>query len=100
MNYEVLFKKTSTDTKEYSLGVYDSKTLASVVAKGEYYYRGGISPEYRFKKSLDKSQDIPEYLYPILVRVVGFLTSEEQEVFRERHVNFLSRNGQLKPKGQ
>ncbi len=95
MNYEVLFKKRTIDTEEYSLGVYDSETIASVVAKGEYYYRGGVTPEYRFVSSKEKPQDIPTYLYPTLVQVVGFLTAEEQEVFRDRHVSFLSRTGQL-----
>jgi hypothetical protein len=95
MNYKVLFKKRITDEEEYSLGVYDSETLASVVAKGEYYYRGGCTPEYRFESSNEESQDIPEYLYPTLIQVVGFLTAEEQEVFRDRHINFLSKSGLL-----
>jgi hypothetical protein len=93
MSFEVLFKKRIIDEKYYSLGEYESYTTASVVAKGEYYYRGGCTPVYKIIKSSKRPQKIPEHLYPILIRVVGFLTSDEQEIFKNHHLDYLKKKG-------
>ena len=92
MSYQVLFRKREMDP-EYSVGFYYSYTLAMVVAKGEYYYRGGMTPTYRIIKSNEKPHRIPDHLYEVLTRVVGFLTSEEQEVFRDQHFVYLRAKG-------
>lgn len=92
MSYKVLFRKREMDP-EYSLGTYYSHVLAMVVAKGEYYYRGGCTPTYRIVKSSEKPERIPGHLYEVLTRVVGFLTSEEQEVFKDQHFVYLRNKG-------
>lgn len=93
MNYKVLFKKRSIDPEQYDVGVYSSYLVASVVAKGEYYYRGGMTGEYDIIETSDEAQRFPEHLYPTLIQVVGFLTNEEQEVFKESHLKYLKRKG-------
>ena len=93
MSYKVLFKKRITDKEWYDVGSYSSHNLAIVVAKGEYYYRGGVTPEYQIIKSNEEIQSIPEYLYPTLTYCVGFLSSEEQEVFRDEHFKYLRAKG-------
>jgi hypothetical protein len=95
MSYGVLFRKRVIDKEWYSLGAYATHTLATVVAKGEYYYRGGVTPEYKVVDSDQPSQTIPSYLYPTLISCVGFLTSEEQEVFKNEHLKYLRSMGEL-----
>ena len=92
MGYKVLFRKRSIDL-EYDLGTYKTKTIAEVVAKGEYYYRGGMTPDYRIVRSSEQINSIPEHLYDVLLQVHGFLSSEEQEVFRDHHIDYLKRRG-------
>lgn len=92
MNYKVLFQKRSTEP-EYELGTFSSYTMASLVAKGEYYYRGGVTPDYRIIESTEAPERIPEHLYDVLVQAVGFLSTEEQEVFRDEHFKYLRRKG-------
>lgn len=89
MSYKILFKKREIDPEHYDLGSYYSYALATVVAKGEYYYRGGCTPTWKIVKSSERPQKIPEHLYEVLTRVVGFLTSEEQEVFKNQHLDYL-----------
>ena len=92
MSYKVLFRKREMDP-EYSVGSYYSHTLAMVAAKGEYYYRGGMTPTYRIVKCSEKPHRLPEHLYEVLTRVVGFLSTEEQEVFRDEHFVYLRTKG-------
>ena len=92
-SFKVLFRKREIDVDYYDMGSYRSYTLATLVAKGEYYYRGGCTPTWKIIKSSERPQRIPEHLYEVLTRVVGFLTSEEQEVFKNHHLDYLKRMG-------
>lgn len=96
MHYKVLFKKRSID-QWYSLGNYKNKQLAKVIAKGEYYYRGGCTPDYEIIKTTEpvNNNTIPSHLFDTLIEVVGFLNSEEQEIFRDEHIKYLKKIGRL-----
>jgi hypothetical protein len=93
MSYKVLFKKRIIDKDWYDLGSYATYDIAMVVAKGEYYYRGGVTPEYEIVECNKLPQEIPPYLYPTLIYCAGFLSSEEQEAFRNEHFKYLRTKG-------
>ena len=92
MRYKVLFKKRRND-EPYILGVFENEATANLVAQGEYHYRGGMTGSYEISKSFYNPEPIPEYLYPILLQTYSFLSTEEQEVFRDHHINYLKRKG-------
>lgn len=95
MSFKVLFKKRIIDPEWYDVGSYATHDIAMVVAKGEYYWRGGWTPEYKIVKDSRRPQRIPEYLYPTLIECVMFLTTEEQKAFKDQHLDYLKKIGEL-----
>jgi hypothetical protein len=95
MSFKVLFKKRITDPEWYDVGSYATHDIAMVVAKGQYYYRGGMTPEYKVVKCTRRPERIPEYMYPILIQCVTFLTTEEQKAFKDQHLDYLRKIGEI-----